>query len=373
MSYVSLQQHIYEMDRLTTAQRVKIVQLVYRNNNSVRTVYRNLREDYGQFNRPTERTIRNVVKKFEETGSIGDRLRPAQRRGVRLAENIAAVRESVAEEPGVSIRRRSQVLGFSYGSLWRILHQDLHLHPYKIQLTQELKPRDHGQRRIYADWVLEQQEVDADFSKKVLFSDEAHFQLSGYVNKQNSRIWGDENPHNIHETPLHAEKVTVWCALWSGGVIGPYFFENDQGETVTVDGERYRRMITDYFWHEIEDIDVENMWFQQDGATCHTAGATLDVLRQRFPGRIISRFGDVNWPPRSCDLTPLDFFLWGYVKSRVYVNKPETLQHLKNNIRQVIAEIPPEMYEKVIANYLKRIDCCRRSRGAHLSDIIFHT
>lgn len=146
----------------------------------------------------------------------------------------------------------------------------------------------------------------------------------------------------------------------------------DQGQSVTVNGERYRRMITNYFWHELEDIAVENKWFQQDGATCHTAGATLAVLSEKFPGRIISRFGDVNWPPRSCDLTPLDFFLWGYVKSRVYANKPETLEHLKNNIRQVIAEIPPEMYDKVIENYVKRIGCCRRSRGGHLIDIIFH-
>ena len=136
-------------------------------------LFRNLREDYGQFNRLTERAIRNVVKKFEETGSIGDRVRPVRHRGVRSVENIAAVSESVAEYPELLIRRRSQLLGFSDGSLWRILHQDLHLHPYKIQITQELKLRDHEQRRIYADWVLEQQEVDSDFPGRIIsrFSD----------------------------------------------------------------------------------------------------------------------------------------------------------------------------------------------------------
>jgi len=121
-----------------------------------------------------------------------------------------------------------------------------------------------------------------------------HTSLSGYVNKQNCRIWGDENPHVIHERPLHAQKVTVWCALWSGGVIGPYFFENNEGQTVTVNGERYRSMITEYFWNELEDIDVEDMSFQEDGATCHTSRATLDVLSKIFSGRIVSRHVDVN-------------------------------------------------------------------------------
>ncbi|GFV07724.1 hypothetical protein TNCV_4942261 [Trichonephila clavipes] len=60
--------------------------------------------------------------------------------------------------------------------------------------------------------------------------------------------------------------------------------------------------------------NVQELWFQQDGATCHTARATIDLLKDTFGDRLISRFGPVNWPPRSCDLTPLDYFLWGYVK-----------------------------------------------------------
>ncbi|GFX18184.1 transposable element Tc3 transposase [Trichonephila clavipes] len=61
---------------------------------------------------------------------------------------------------------------------------------------------------------------------------EAHFLLNGYVNKQNCRIWSEANPHVYVETPLHPEKLTVWCALWAGGIIGPYFFKNDEGHNV---------------------------------------------------------------------------------------------------------------------------------------------
>ncbi|GFV50570.1 hypothetical protein TNCV_3122671 [Trichonephila clavipes] len=52
-----------------------------------------------------------------------------------------------------------------------------------------------------------------------LSCDEAHFWLNGYVNKQNCRIWSEANPQVYVETPLHPEKLTVWCALWAGGIL----------------------------------------------------------------------------------------------------------------------------------------------------------
>ncbi|GFW96837.1 uncharacterized protein TNCV_2159731 [Trichonephila clavipes] len=67
-------------------------------------------------------------------------------------------------------------------------------------------------------------------------------------------------------------------------------------------------MITNFFIPELNNQDVQELWFQQDGATCHTARATIDLLNDTLGDRLISRFGPVNWPPRSCDLTPLDYF-----------------------------------------------------------------
>ncbi|GFY34003.1 transposable element Tc3 transposase [Trichonephila clavipes] len=116
---------------------------------------------------------------------------------------------------------------------------------------------------------------------------------------------------------------------------------------------------------------TEELWFQQDGATCHTALGTIDLLKDTFGDRLISRFGPVNCPPRSCDLTPLDFFLRGYVKSLVCVNKSQTLDHLEDNIRRVIADIRPQMLEKVIENWTSRLDYIRDSRGSPMPEIIF--
>ncbi|GFW71256.1 uncharacterized protein TNCV_536741 [Trichonephila clavipes] len=132
-------------------------------------------------------------------------------------------------------------------------------------------------------------------------------------------------------------------------------------------------MITNFFIPELNNHDVQELWFQQDGTTCHTARATIDLLKDTFGDSLISRFGPVNWPPRSCDLTPLDYFLWGYVKSLVYADKPQTLDkaHLEDNIRRVFADIRPQMLEKVIENWTSRLDYIRTSRGSHMPEIIF--
>ena len=98
-------------------------------------------------------------------------------------------------------------------------------------------------------------------------------------------------PHILHESSLHAEKITVWCGLWAGGVIGPYFLRDDQDRQVTMNGHRYRSMITEYFWPQLDDLDLENMWFQQEGATSRTANVTINLFETKFGEPVISRNG----------------------------------------------------------------------------------
>ncbi|GFS58774.1 putative DD41D transposase [Trichonephila clavipes] len=130
-------------------------------------------------------------------------------------------------------------------------------------------------------------------------------------------------------------------------------------------------MITNFFIPELNNHDVQELWFEQDGATFHTARATIDLLKDTFVDRLISRFGPVNWPPRSCDLTPLDYFLGGHVKPLVYADNPETLDHLEDNIPRVIADIRSQMLEKVIENCTSRLVYIRANRGSQMPEIIF--
>ena len=81
---------------------------------------------------------------------------------------------------------------------------------------------------------------------------------------------------------MRLKRFTVWWGFWSRGIIEPLFVENEQGEAVTVNGDRYRVMLNEFLFTKTEEEDIGNIWFQQDGATCHTAEATLDVLRPVF-------------------------------------------------------------------------------------------
>ncbi|GFU75898.1 hypothetical protein TNCV_1653541 [Trichonephila clavipes] len=74
-------------------------------------------------------------------------------------------------------------------------------------------------RRRFVEWAQNKIAIVPDFHKRILFSDEAHFWLNGYINKQNCRIWSEANPQVYVKTPLHPEKLTVWCALWAGGIL----------------------------------------------------------------------------------------------------------------------------------------------------------
>ncbi|GFT23506.1 uncharacterized protein TNCV_2017391 [Trichonephila clavipes] len=130
-------------------------------------------------------------------------------------------------------------------------------------------------------------------------------------------------------------------------------------------------MITNFFIPDLNNHDVQELGFQQDGATCHTARTTIDLLKDTFGDCLISRFGPVNWLPRSCDLIPLDYFLWGYVKSWVHADKPQMLDYLEDKIRRVIADIRPQMSEKVIENWTSRLDYIRASRDSPMPEIIF--
>lgn len=356
--------------RWSKEQRAFAVEAYLSNGNSVITAQRQFRN---RFNLaplapvPNHKSIADWVKCFRETGSVVKK-RPVGARPIRSPENIEAVRQSIAQSPQRSARKHAAALGLSSRSVRRILHDDLHFHPYKLVIGQELSERDFNSRRNGCEAFLESVPDDA----IVFFSDEAHFHLSGCVNKQNMRYWAETNPRQLHQRPLHSPKVTVWCAISSVGIIGPWFFEEDE-RVVTVNSDRYVNMLEEFFVPRLDEMDLRDVWFQQDGATAHTARSSMALLREHFPGRLISLRGDLEWPPRSPDLTPCDFFLWGYLKSRVFNNRPRTLDDLKDNIREEVANIPVDMLERVMRNTRNRFVQCIDNGGRHLADMMFKT
>lgn len=142
---------------------------------------------------------------------------------------------------------------------------------------------------------------------------------------------------------------------------------------VTVNSERYLAMLKDYFLPELrrKRIVLKNTWFQQDGASPHIETEVMDFLKSKFKEKFISRNGPMRWPPRSPDLTPPDFFLWGYCKAKVYEANPQNIADLKAEITRVIRSIPQSMLTAVFNNMIIRYRTCIQTNGQHLNSIIF--
>lgn len=351
-------------------QRAFAVETYFSENKSIVAVQRALRTRYGIPPRntvPDRKSILLWVENFRACGSVVQKRVGAQRT-IRTPENIDRVRRSILQSPKRSARKHASALALSNRTVRRILHEDLHFHPYKMVITHELSQQDWQNRLQACETLIQNLPQDA----CVLFSDEAHFHISGSVNKQNMRYWSSENPRVIHKRPLHSDKVTVWCAISSEGIIGPYFFE-ENNHAVTINSERYVNMIQQFLEPQLEQINLGLVWFQQDGATAHTARNSMAVLREMFPGRLISRYGDIPWPARSPDLTPCDFFLWGYLKSKVFQHRPRTLEALKDAIRLEVGRISQQMLRKVMQNFRNRLQQCIGNEGHHLNDMLFKT
>ncbi len=317
---------------------------------------------------PSEKTVRLWVKNFREKGTVHKLKPPGPSKRVRTQENIERVRVAVKSSPQRSARKHALSLNLSDRTVRRILHVDLCFHPYKMMMTQELLATDPAARLQFCKRILEKIDNDELPLNRILFTDEAHFYLPGAVNNQNMRYWSDENPRIIHEKPLHSPKLTVWMGVASYGLIGPFFFDQ------TVNGNRYREMLEQQLVPALcRKRKLSSTWFQQDGATCHTAGETMELLHKHFGNRIISRGTDLCWPPRSPDLSCCDYFLWGYLKSKVYINKPRDLEQLRANIERESAAISNEMLKKVTENFRKRTEDAIKNKGGHLRDIIFKT
>ena len=120
---------------------------------------------------------------------------------------------------------------------------------------------------------------------------------------------------------MHPKRDTVWYAFWFRGIIGLFLFEN---------GDRYRAMLNEFL--------LKKNW--------KLLHATQPKLQSMFAALllkiiIISRRAEFVWPPRSCDLTLFNYYLWGAVKDNRYADKPETTDFLEDNIREAVGDIQP--------------------------------
>ena len=356
------------MSSLNLKQRIFIVKEYYRVGESASVVILNFKRHFRVKSSPALITIKRVIEKFEEEGTVQGSPRKHPR-PVKSEENIESVKDVITTTPSKSVRKISSEAGLKRSSVHVILTSDLKMYPYKVQVVHGLKDGDPERRLLYCQWFLNKARETPEFLDSVFFSDEATFHLSGQVNRQNTRFWGLENPHEIAETKSFSPKVTVWAATSSARVIGPFFFEYDQGKAVTVNKKNYVNALETYFIPRLRElrIPLHSVWFQNDNATPHTSGLSTQYLERRFQDRVI---GKDLWPARSPDLSPLDFFLFGYLKKRVYRNTPASTEDLKTAIVEEVATVNQGMLQNVFRNILTRVKKCTSRGGQHFQHLL---
>jgi len=132
-------------------------------------------------------------------------------------------------------------------------------------------------------------------------------------------------------------------------------------------------MLETYLHSELHPRQQDLLWFQQYGTTDHAAEFSMQVLRTIFPGRHISRFGEITWPSRSPDHAVPDYFLWGYItnKVRVYATLPANIADLKQRIMESIQGIPKETLQRVMTAFPSRLQECIERHAGHLQSVTF--
>ena len=233
---------------------------------------------------------------------------------------------------------------------------------WRPRLLQELHEDDSDRRMQFCE------EFGALFNyRDVIWTDEAKFSLDGSVNRHNCVYYAEENPHQIFKRSVNSPGIMVWAGICPIKVIGPYFF------TKSVTAATYLNMLENFAFTEIDRLKEEigeqcDLWWQQDGAPPHFAINVRQRLDQKFPGKWIGRRGPVEWPPRSPDLSPMDYGVWGIIKEKVFRQENSNLQMLEISIREAFQSFDRDLCSKICDSLPQRISQCMNEDGGHFEN-----
>lgn len=318
-------------------------------------------QKYPNRNHPDKRVFEKLLCRFRATGSVAYTKR--HKTTIISEENEFAVLEAVVEEPHNSTRKIAQELDISHMSVFRILEK-YNYHPYHLQHHQQLYAGDYDRRVDFCLWALERYAEDSDFFNYVLFTDESTFHNNGLVNRHNFHYYDTENPHLFRTMDRQNRwSLNVFGGIVGNHVIGPYFFNGH------LNGSEFLRFLKGDFCTLLENVPLNirnRMWLQLDGAPAHFKRSVRNYLNRKFPNRWIGRDGPCNWPPRSPDLTCMDFFLWGYVKEITYNIQPTTAEDMQIRIRNAFNSITPNMLRNVRRAFEERVILCLEENGNYV-------
>lgn len=332
--------------------------------NNVELALLRYRQLYPNERFPSKRTMKRLVNRVTRSGAVFYKARNPRQNTILNRETLNVLL-CVTENPHIGQRQIARNLQISKTTIQRILKKE-NWHAYKSYKVQKLHPEDWPKRLDFCREILRRVNDNTLEIENVLFTDESNFRSDGYINRKNFHTYASENPHAILEVNNQGHfSITVWCGIIGDNVIGPHFFNR-------VNGETYLNFLHNDLPGMLDNILVDRraMFFQQDGAPPHF---TLDVrehLNDIYEDRWIGRGGPIPWPPRSPDLTPLDFYLWSHLKEQVYDSPTEDMDHLKQKIRDAVATITPEILARVRRSFLRRLNFCVEKLGRNIEQFL---
>lgn len=322
---------------------------------------------------PSARNFQEVHRRLSANGLQLNR----DRRELDIPVIIdTAIEEAVVRDlwadPYISTRRLALRHGISQSTAWRILKKQ-GLHPYHFQRVQHLHENvDNRPRCVMSAWIQRKIQDNPEFFKKVLWMDESQFTRDGMTNFRNLHKWcpKGENPRLIRASTFQVRfSVNVWAGLVDDKLIGPIILPQ------TLNAERFLELLSEDLPSLLDDVPLttrRRLMLQMDGCPAHYARVVRNFLNQHYPNRWIGRSGPVGWPARSPDMNPLDYFLWGAMKQKVYATPVNTEAELQDRILSCAQQMKddPEMIRRATQQISVRATLCLQQRGGHFEHLL---
>ncbi|KAL4126443.1 hypothetical protein QTP88_010665 [Uroleucon formosanum] len=289
--------------------------------------------------------------------------RRSLREGVHNADLEREILDEVNRDPETSTRALACQFGVHHTTVWRTINRE-GLYPYYFLRVHGLENTDHQQRVQFCRWLLHNEVEDCNFLQSIIWTDESTFTREGVFNVHNRHYYVQENPHLVCQQRFQRRfSINVWMGVIGGVLIGPFL-----ALPRTVGGNAYLNFLQNELSVLLKDIPLDvrrRMIHQHDGAPPHFSRAIRQHLNETFTSWI-GRGGTIPWPPRSPDLTPLDFFVWGYLKERVYQQEVDSEAELRQRILQAAIEMRRVITAGVTGSQVrKRAHACLRQNGGH--------
>lgn len=317
---------------------------------------------------PDRRVFSRAFHRLRETGSVDvnrhltgvtGRVHP-----YRIDERILRYFE---DDPTISTRTVARIMGISQWKVWSTVNKS-RLHPFHYTTVQGLLPQDHPNRVEFCEFILDSDRQDPMFLKRILWTDECKFGRSGTTNYHNLHYWSQDNPHAKIQTRFQVEfNVNVWAGVIGNTLVGPYILPD------RLNGENYLQFLINVLPILLDDVPllfIIDMIFQHDGCPAHYHWRVREWLDANYPESWIGRGGPMMWPPRSPDLTPLDYYVWGTMKEYVYKVEINNRDQLLTRILEAAEIVRHQMsYDVTVKELRRRSHLCIRERGSHFEHI----